>query len=517
MTGLQAKTGFLLTPIWARATDLMNTWTRATELKPIWAQARGPYLKQRLFGLALGLSALFGATSACAQAGLPPELARAWAQTKLPESSLSVLVQEIGGPQLFAVSPEVPRNPASVMKLITTYAAVSRLGPAYTWNTDLLIGSDAKASEQGVLSGPLYLRAGGDPIFLLQDLWRLLRDLRLRGVREIPEIVIDRSIFGDVTIDPSTFDGSAYSPYNASPDAFMVGFGAVRLVFSPDPGTRSWKSFVDPPMEGVQIDGNVQWVDGVCPGSPNISTDITMTEGTVKFRVSGKAVGSCGEFDVFRLAFSQQEFGARVLRSLWQELGGVITGPIRSGTIPAGAIIVASHQSPPLSEVIRLINKRSNNVMTRVLLLTLGAEAGRRPATVLGSVQVAQEVLARQGLPMKGMVLDNGSGLSRNGVVSADSLAQMLQKAWASPVMPEYVASLSILGSDGTTRNRLRDPSTKSMAHLKTGALRDVRSVAGYVWGASGKRYVVISMVNHERAHEARAFENTLIAWLTAR
>jgi D-alanyl-D-alanine carboxypeptidase/D-alanyl-D-alanine-endopeptidase (penicillin-binding protein 4) len=167
--------------------------------------------------------------------------------------------------------------------------------------------------------------------------------------------------------------------------------------------------------------------------------------------------------------------------------------------------------------VIRLINKRSNNVMTRVLLLTLGAEAGRRPANVSGSVQVAQDVLARQGLPMKGLVLDNGSGLSRNGVVSADSLAQMLQKAWMSPVMPEYVSSLAILGTDGTTRNRLRDPTTKSMAHLKTGALRDVRSVAGYVWSSSGKRYIVISMVNHERAHDARSFENTLIAWLTAK
>ncbi len=465
----------------------------------------------------LGCCAALGSTNVCAQTALPPDLARAWAQTKLPESSLSVLVQEIGGPQLFAVAPELPRNPASVMKLVTTYAAVSRLGPNYTWRTDLLIGPDATASEQGVLNGPLYLRAGGDPTFLLQDLWRLLRDLRLRGVREIPGIVIDRSVFGEVTIDPGAFDGSAYSPYNASPDAFMVGFGAVRLVFSPDPGTRTWKSFVDPPMEGVQIEGNVQWVDGVCPGSPNISTDIIMTEGAVKFRVSGKAFGSCGEFDVFRLAFSQQEYGARVLRSLWQELGGVITGPIRSGTIPASSVIVASHQSPPLSEAIRLINKHSNNVMTRVLLLTIGAEAGRRPATVDGSVQVAREILARQGLPMQGMVLDNGSGLSRNGVVSAASLAQMLQKAWASPVMPEYVASLSILGSDGTTRNRLRDPSTKSMAHLKTGALRDVRSVAGYVWGASGKRYVVVSMVNHERAHEARSFENALIAWLTAR
>lgn len=452
-----------------------------------------------------------------AQSALPPELVQAWAKTKLPESSLSVLVQEIGGPRLFAISPETPRNPASVMKLVTTYAAISRLGPNYVWNTSFLLSPDSQINDQGVLKGPLYLRAGGDPVLMLQDMWRLLRDLRLRGIREISDIVVDRSIFGEVTIDPGAFDGASDRPYNASPDALMIGFGAVRLVFSPDPASRTWKSFIDPPIPGVVVEGNVQWADGQCPGSPVVTTDTTSDGSTVRIRVSGKGAGSCGEFDVFRLAFSQQEFGAKVLQTLWKELGGTMTGQVRAGSIPSNATAIASHQSPPLSEVIRLINKRSNNVMTRVLLLTLGAESGSRPATVSGSVQVAQDVLARQGLPMKGLVLDNGSGLSRNGVVSADSLAQMLQKAWMSPVMPEYVSSLAILGTDGTTRNRLRDPTTKSMAHLKTGALRDVRSVAGYVWSSSGKRYIVVSMVNHERAHDARSFENALIAWLTAK
>ncbi|MEY3628818.1 MAG: hypothetical protein RLY91_584 [Pseudomonadota bacterium] len=452
-----------------------------------------------------------------AQGALPPELAQAWAKTKLPESSLSVLVQEVGGPRLFAISPETPRNPASVMKLVTTYAAISRLGPNYVWNTSFLLSPESQINDQGVLKGPLYLRAGGDPVLMLQDVWRLLRDLRLRGIREISDIVVDRSVFGEVTIDPGAFDGASDRPYNASPDAFMVGFGAVRIVFSPDPASKTWKSFIDPPIPGIVVEGNVQWADGQCPGSPTVATDTTSDGSTVRIRVSGKGAGSCGEFDVFRLAFSQQEFGAKVLQTLWKELGGTMTGQVRTGTIPSNATAVASHQSPPLSEVIRLINKRSNNVMTRVLLLTLGAEAGRRPANVSGSVQIAQDVLAKQGLPMKGLVLDNGSGLSRNGVVSADSLAQMLQKAWMSPVMPEYVSSLAILGTDGTTRNRLRDPTTKSMAHLKTGALRDVRSVAGYVWSSSGKRYIVVSMVNHERAHDARSFENTLIAWLTAK
>jgi D-alanyl-D-alanine carboxypeptidase/D-alanyl-D-alanine-endopeptidase (penicillin-binding protein 4) len=457
------------------------------------------------------------ASQAAATISMPPELARAWAQTKLPESALSLVVQEVGGPRLMAVAPETPRNPASVMKLVTTYAALSRLGPNYVWHTNFMLDAQSRVNEKGVLSGPLYLRAGGDPVLMLPDVWRLMRDLRLRGIKEISDIVIDRSIFGDVTIDPATFDGSADRPYNASPDAFMVGFGAMRLVFSPDPATKTWKYFVDPPIPGVELDANVAWVDGQCPGSPSVTTDTTVSGDKVRIRVSGRGAGSCGEFDVFRLALSQQEFGARVLREIWREVGGTMTGQVRSGTIPSNAVAVASHQSPPLSEVIRLINKRSNNVMTRVLLLTLGAEAGRKPATVAGSVQVAQEVLARQGLPMTGMVLDNGSGLSRNGVVSADSLTHMLNRAWISPVMPEFVSSLAILGVDGTTRYRLRDPATKSLAHLKTGALRDVRSVAGYVWSTSGKRYIVVSMVNHERAHDARSFENALIAWLTTK
>lgn len=467
--------------------------------------------------MSVGLTSSVAGAQAIAQVPMPQELARAWAQTKLPESALSLVVQEIGGPRLMAVSPETPRNPASVMKLVTTYAALSRLGPNYVWHTNFMLDAASKVNDKGVLNGPLYLRAGGDPVLMLPDVWRLMRDLRLRGIKEISDIVIDRSIFGDVSIDPSTFDGSADRPYNASPDAFMVGFGALRLVFSPDPATKTWKYFVDPPLPGVEIEANVAWVDGQCPGSPSVSTDTTVSGEKIRIRVSGRGAGSCGEFDVFRLAFSQQEFGARVLQEIWREVGGTMTGKVRSGAIPAGAVAVASHQSPPLSEVIRLINKRSNNVMTRVLLLTLGAEAGRKPATVSSSVQVAQEVLARQGLPMTGMVLDNGSGLSRNGVVSAESLTQMLNRAWTSPVMPEFVSSLAILGVDGTTRYRLRDPATKSLAHLKTGALRDVRSVAGYVWSTTGKRYVVVSMVNHERAHEARSFENALIAWLTTK
>lgn len=464
--------------------------------------------------LAGGLLAL-AAGAACAQVpGLPPSVVNAWKASKLPDSSLSLVVQEVGGPRLAALNAKEARNPASVMKLVTTWAALSELGPNYVWRTAFMTEPGARPDAKGALPGPLYLRAGGDPQFLMQDLWVLLRELRLRGVKQINDLVIDRSIFGQVATDPGAFDGAPDRAYNASPDALMVGFGAVRILFTPDPAANKWVPLIDPPLPGLKIEGRVEWSDARCPGAPVVNTDPVITQQGVTLRVSGKVAGSCGEFDLYRLALSQTDYATELFRLLWKELGGTFKGQVRAGMVPGDAVVLASHDSPTLAEVIRQINKRSNNVMARTLLLTLGAEKGRRPATVASSGSVAKDLLARQGLDMPELVIDNGAGLSRDARVSADSLASMLTLAWNSPVMPEYISSLAIAGVDGTVRRRMKGDGTLGMAHLKTGSLRDVRAIAGYVLGASGKRYVVVSIVNHEQAGAVRAFDDALIAWL---
>src|SRR5690606_19868930 len=139
---------------------------------------------------------------------LPADIQQAWQKTGLPESALALVVAEINQAPLVAINPSAPRNPASVMKLITTYAALEGLGPSYTWSTELLAGPAASTSADGVLSTPLYIRAGGDPVLKLADAWSMLRDLRLRGIRVLPGIVVDRSVFGQVAIDPGAFDNS---------------------------------------------------------------------------------------------------------------------------------------------------------------------------------------------------------------------------------------------------------------------------------------------------------------------
>lgn len=469
-------------------------------------------IKRWLAAAALAL----GAGAAGAQA-LPPELSAVWKAAKLPDSALSLVVQEVGGPRLAAINATTPRNPASVMKLVTTWAALSELGPSYTWRTDFLTDPGVRPDARGALAGPLYLRAGGDPQLQLQDFWTLLRELRLRGVKQIGDLVIDRSIFGQVATDPGAFDGAPDRAYNASPDALMVGFGAVRLLFQPDPAARRWVSLIDPPLPGLRVEGSVQWSDVRCPGPPVVATEPVVTQQGVSIRVSGQVAGSCGEFSLYRLALSQPEYATAVFRQLWTELGGTFTGQVRAGVVPPDAVVLASHESATLGEAIRTINKRSNNVMARTLLLTLGAERGMRPATVASSDQVAREVLAAQGLKMPELVIDNGAGLSREARVSAESLASLLTLAWTSPLMPEFISSLAISGVDGTVRRRLRGREGEGMAHLKTGSLRDVRAIAGYVLGASGKRYVVVSIVNHDQAAAVRAFDDALIGWLARR
>lgn len=464
----------------------------------------------------ISLSAAWVGGAALAQS-LPAELNSAWRATRLPASSLSLWVQEVGGPVLMSVNPAEPRNPASVMKMVTTWTALSSLGPDYTWRTAFYARDGGRVDDYGTLSGPLYLKAGGDPFLTVEELWGLLRQLRLRGIKNLSEVVVDRTRFGHVAVDPGEFDGAADRPYNASPDAMMVGLGALRLVFQPDRQAQRWIPIVDPPIPGVRIEGDVQWRNATCPGSPSVGTQITPAGKDIVIHVSGTAVGSCGEFSVYRLVQSQPAYFSALFQMLWKELGGTLAKGVHAGKMPAGVQPVVWHDSESLGDTIRQINKRSNNVMARTLLLTLGAETQGSGATPSTGAGAALAILNQQQVDTRGWVIDNGAGLSRTGRLTAAGLAGMLDVAWRSPLMPEFVSSLAISGVDGTVRRRLRNGDAKGMAHLKTGTLRHARALAGYVLGASGKRYILVSFVNDERSAAVRGFDDALVNWLAAR
>jgi serine-type D-Ala-D-Ala carboxypeptidase/endopeptidase (penicillin-binding protein 4) len=444
-------------------------------------------------------------------AALPEPVAQALARAGIPEAAVGVYVHEIGGDAVLAVGAERSLNPASSMKIVTTYAGLELLGPAYTWNTEALTDG---ALAQDVLNGNLYLRGAGDPKLTLENFWLLLRNLRARGLREIRgDLVLDRRLFADEAPDPGQFDDQPTRPYNTAPNALLVNFKAVTLQFIPDAATRTVRIIAEPPLPQLQITNNLKVVDGACGDwLGRMKIDAQGNAESARLAFSGSYTLDCGErLRSFSVLGHRQYVGA-LFTLLWRELGGSFSGQVRDGATPATARTLTVNKSPSLSEIVRDVNKYSNNVMSRQLFLALGFnEAGASTAAAGNAVR---QWLALKGLSFPELVLENGSGLSRIERISARNLGTVLLNAWASPVMPELMASLPVAAVDGTMRRRLKSAEIAGQAHIKTGSLSGVRSIAGYVLDAQGNRSVVVFMVNHANAANAQAAMDALLQWV---
>lgn len=446
--------------------------------------------------------------ASAAHADLPPEVAAALARAKLPADALGVLVADADGksPPRLLHRAAVPMNPASVMKLVTTYVALDQLGPAFTWPTSVYLDGPVR---DGVLQGNLVIKGQGDPKLVVERLWLLLRRVQGLGIRLVAgDIVLDRSAFDVAEQDPGEFDGERLRPYNASPDALLLNFKALAFTFVPDVAAGVARLQTEPPLAGVLVPTSVALSNEPC-GDWRAALKADFAD-PLRVRFAGAYPVSCGE-RVWPVAYADPaRFAPRLVEGLWRELGGALTGKVRDGRVPAALKPAFEVASPPLTEAIRDINKFSNNVMAQQLFLTLSAQA-RGVGTLDGSRSLTTTWWQARFGAADTPVLDNGSGLSRNERISPQALGRLLQAAWASPVMPELLSSLPISGVDGTLRrSNVRLPGT---AHLKTGSLRDVVSIAGYVDAASGKRMVLVALVNHPNANAARPALDALVEW----
>jgi len=453
-----------------------------------------------------------------AQAQLPEPVARALAQAGIPESAAAFYVHEIGADRpLLAIGAERPMNPASTIKLVTTYAGLELLGPAYVWVTNAYAGGPLR---DGVLAGDLVLRGRGDPKLTIESFWLLLRGLRGRGLREIRgDLVLDRSYFPADESDPAHFDDQPTRPYNTGPDALLVNFKAVRLQFIPDAEARAVHIVTDPALPQVHVVNNLTLdLKGGCGDwMGKVKLDAQGNSQTARLVFSGAFPASCGERVRHFSVLSHAQYTHALFGELWRELGGTFSGSVRNGTLGSDARLIDGVQSPTLSEVVRDINKYSNNVMARQLFLTLGAVVAGAPASADKTGRVIRQWLAGKGLAFPDLVLENGSGLSRVERISAKSLGQLLLAAYKSPVMPELIASLPLAAVDGTMRKRLSGADVAGQAHIKTGTLTGVRAIAGYVLDAQGRRMVVVFIANHANAGGAQPVQDALLRWVHAR
>ncbi|MFT3849276.1 MAG: D-alanyl-D-alanine carboxypeptidase/D-alanyl-D-alanine-endopeptidase [Propionivibrio sp.] len=441
---------------------------------------------------------------------LPAPVTAALKEAGIPLQSVGIVVQGVdSATPLLRHNAAQPMNPASAMKLVTTYAALELLGPAYVWETEAL--ADAPPIN-GRLDGNLYLRGSGDPRLALEHFWQLLRQLRARGVERIDgDVVLDRSAFAVPSHDPAAFDNEPLRPYNAGPDALLVDLDSVSLTLRPSGDRRTVQVITETPDDDLRIDNRIALTQDAC-GDWRERIKPAVVGETIE--ITGNFSVQCGEKPLNLSPWPADRQVERLFRALWRELGGTLQGKVREGRTTAAAVSIAIRESPPLAEIVRDINKYSNNVMARQVFLTLAAE---RPATPDGARRRIKAWLAEKGMPMPEAILDNGSGLSRSERISAGSLAQLLLSAWNSPLMPELMSSLPLAGVDGTLKKRLGNGAAAGRAHLKTGYLENVRAIAGYVQDSSDKRWVVVFLINDAKSRQGKPAMDALLRWVAER
>ena len=440
--------------------------------------------------------------------GLPPEALAALKNAGVPLDAIAVAIHDASsGRRVLQWREDQPVNPASLTKLLTTAAALDRLGPAYTWATPVWLAGPLVG---GVLEGNLFIKGSGDPKLVVERIWLLLRRLQQQGVRGIRgDIVLDNSAFAVTDAPPGDFDGEPLRPYNVRPAALLFNFRSSLYSFVPDAAAGVARVTVEPPLAGTVVDRTVPLGPGPCEDW-RAALKASFEPGRSRF--AGSYASACGE-SAWAVADPQPASDeARLLAGLWQEMGGVLHGTVREGLAPADLKPSFELRSPALAELVRDVNKYSNNVMAQQLFLTLALQANPRlPATVEGAREtLSRWLIERGGPPDEELVIDNGSGLSRSTRISARRLARVLLWAFDSPVFSELMSSLPVTGLDGTLR---RSRATPGRGHLKTGSLRDVAAIAGYVLSNSGRRYVLVAIVNHPQAGAARPALDALVQW----
>ena len=471
---------------------------------------------------------------------LPATVSEELKKANIPQTGIAMEVREAGShTPLISINTQRPMNPASTMKLLTTYAALDTLGPAYTWKTEAWIDGELK---DGVLNGNLILKGYGDPKFTIEQFWLWLSELRARGLREIRgDLILDRSYYDLPPHDPGEFDDDPVRAYNVGPDALLINFNTLHLRYLPD--GLGLKVVSEPPLDGVTLDNQLT------PNGEKVNCDnwddlFSVQPNGDSVVLQGDYPLGCGEREQNLSVMPHTRYVGALFSAVWKELGGSLQGKERDGVTGNTAKLFSTHRSDPLALIIRDINKYSNNVMARQLFLTLGeylplaAEplvasenvqvqdaASALPAfpaksertgqmSIARSILSMQTWLARNDLEFNELVLENGAGLSRKERISAAHMSELLQNAYDHPLSAELQASLPILGVDGSIKRRLRDSSAASHAHLKTGTLEGVKTIAGYVHSRSGREWIVVFFINHPYAKRGQDAQDALIEWL---
>nr|WP_238400977.1 D-alanyl-D-alanine carboxypeptidase/D-alanyl-D-alanine-endopeptidase [Alloalcanivorax marinus] len=429
-------------------------------------------------------------------------------ELNLPDDALALAAVPLDGPgQARFVNADRVMNPGSTMKLLTTYAALELLGPTFKWHTRVYTNGEVKGD---VLEGDLILVGAGDPKLTEERLWKLMRDLRAYGIRAVHgDLVLDGGYFRLPEDGLPRFDddgGDPHAPYLVRPDALLTNLNVfhIQMMGRPD-RVQAW---VEPVTDKVLLNNQLTRSNSrYCPSGHHLKAVPERREdGLYVITLTGSLPEGCKASQYLSL-MDQGDYTGALLRGLWRQLGGEITGETRFGRLPKGASLLATSSSPDLVTMVRDINKWSSNIMARQLYLTIGAEhrLAEDSDDLAAANRTVREWMALKGMDPDKVVLDNGAGLSRQARISPMEQIKMLQQAWRSPFAAELIASLPLVAMDGTMHNRLRDTGLRGEGHIKTGSLTNVRAVAGFTRDRDNTTWAVSAIINTPAAWKSQA------------
>ncbi len=430
----------------------------------------------------------------------------------LKKSEVSIYIKEVGrgGGVVASVNSDTMRIPASVIKVLSTYASVLKLGFNYRWETRFYTTGKIR---NGVLYGHLIIKGFGDPTLDDADLKRIVSRIKSNGIREIKgSIVIDRSYFNVGNRDNSGFDKNIYSAYNAMPDAMMFNERISTVYLNPKNNTTRRKNN----DRSYRVVNNLKIVNKPCRGRyswPGVK--ISKSKSIPTMILQGKISKRCGRQTISKVITKPYKSFYYALKSKLKQKGINVTGGLKLTKVPSSAKLLFTHYANTLEDIVSVTSKKSNNLYARHLMLLLGAKVYGAPATVSKGRKAINYILNINGALSRYMPkIDNGCGLSRKSKISAKMLSDILDNAYER-YGQRWLNTLSIGGVDGTIKRRFRGTVVKNRAWMKTGTVNRVKNISGYVKDKSGRLYTVVILVNSPKSrYNGSLLQNNIIKWL---
>jgi D-alanyl-D-alanine carboxypeptidase/D-alanyl-D-alanine-endopeptidase (penicillin-binding protein 4) len=446
-------------------------------------------------------------------AKIPDGIEEILSKYSIDASSISIDIEDIDtGVKVATLNQDVARIPASIAKVFTTYSSILHLGFNYRYST-LFYYTGTIAN--GILNGDLIIKPYGDPNLNSNHLIAIVSKIKSKGINQIKgDIIIDRSFFDIPNLNSSGFDKHKYSPYNAMPDSMMFN-ERVSTIFV-KAGSHGVKIKKKDNDGSYKVLNKVRAVNGSCRGSRSwVNIKVNEDYDRPLVVLSGTLSKRCDTKEVCKVLTKPYRAFYYALKKQMSEQGILNRARLKLAKTPRYSKNLFIYKSKPLQDIVSTINKDSNNVMARQLMLTLGGYIFNRPCTIYKGRKAIKKILISNGVKLdKRLFIDNGSGLSRNSIVTATSFTNLLRDAFNSEGQ-KWLDTLSIAGVDGTTKKRFKNSIVKGRGWFKTGTINKVKNIIGYVNSYSGRIYSVVILINDPKSGwDGASIQNDILKWL---